>query len=91
MPTRITFQVDTASTFAAGEKAASPVGIVKLNGDHLVILRRGRLFTVRVGAGDGSAASYFIPDHEAIVELLDLLIDCLPGSRRHGPGSRIRA
>jgi hypothetical protein len=27
-------------------------GIVKLHGDHLVILRRGRLFTVRVGDGD---------------------------------------
>lgn len=27
-------------------------GIVKLHGDHLVILRRGRLFTVRIGAQD---------------------------------------
>jgi Beta propeller domain len=27
-------------------------GIVKLHGDHLVILRRGRLFTVRIGDGD---------------------------------------
>ena len=27
-------------------------GIVKLHGDHLVILRRGRLFTVRVGERD---------------------------------------
>ncbi|MGH9871581.1 MAG: beta-propeller domain-containing protein [Pyrinomonadaceae bacterium] len=26
-------------------------GIVKLHGDHLVVLRRGRLFTVKVGAG----------------------------------------
>ena len=26
-------------------------GIVKLHGDHLVVLRRGRLFTVRVGDG----------------------------------------
>ncbi|MBL8401297.1 beta-propeller domain-containing protein, partial [Accumulibacter sp.] len=27
-------------------------GIVKVHGDHLVILRRGRLFTVRIGAQD---------------------------------------
>jgi hypothetical protein len=27
-------------------------GIVKLHGDYLVVLRRGRLFTVRVGGGD---------------------------------------
>ncbi|MFO1361393.1 MAG: beta-propeller domain-containing protein [Burkholderiales bacterium] len=27
-------------------------GIVKVHGDHLVILRRGRLFTVRIGGGD---------------------------------------
>jgi hypothetical protein len=27
-------------------------GIVKAHGDHLVILRRGRLFTVRIGDGD---------------------------------------
>jgi hypothetical protein len=27
-------------------------GIVKLHGDHLVVLRRGRLFTVKVGDGD---------------------------------------
>jgi hypothetical protein len=27
-------------------------GIVKLHGDHLVVLRRGRLFTVRIGDGD---------------------------------------
>jgi len=27
-------------------------GIVKVHGDHLVILRRGRLFTVRIGDGD---------------------------------------
>ncbi len=27
-------------------------GIVKVHGDHLVILRRGRLFTVKVGDGD---------------------------------------
>ena len=26
-------------------------GIVKMHGDHLVILRRGRIFTVRVGGG----------------------------------------
>src|SRR5436309_14985041 len=27
-------------------------GIVKLHGDHLVILRRGRLFTVAIGGDD---------------------------------------
>ena len=32
VPTKITFQVDTASTFAAGEKAATALGIVKLHG-----------------------------------------------------------
>jgi len=26
-------------------------GIVKLHGDHLVVLRRGRLFTVKIGDG----------------------------------------
>ena len=40
-------------------------GIVKLHGDHLVILRRGRLFTVRVGDRDlkpVSALDAFAPD-----------------------------
>src|SRR5436190_5749422 len=40
-------------------------GIVKLHGDHLVILRRGRLFTVRVGDRDlkpVSAVDAFAPD-----------------------------
>ena len=32
VPTKITFQKDTAATFAAGEKAASVLGIVKLKG-----------------------------------------------------------
>ncbi len=27
-------------------------GIVKVHGDHLVVLRRGRLFTVKIGGGD---------------------------------------
>jgi hypothetical protein len=27
-------------------------GIVKVHGDHLVVLRRGRLFTLRIGGGD---------------------------------------
>ena len=39
--------------------------------------------TVRVGEGRDSAADYVIPDHQAIVPLLDLLIDYLPGRRRH--------
>ena len=40
-------------------------GIVKLHGDHLVVLRRGRLFTVAVGAGalkPISAVDAFGPD-----------------------------
>ena len=40
-------------------------GIVKLHGEHLVILRRGRLFTVRVGDRDlkpVSAVDAFAPD-----------------------------
>jgi len=40
-------------------------GIVKLHGDHLVVLRRGRLFTVKVGAGalePTSAVDAFGPD-----------------------------
>jgi len=40
-------------------------GIVKLHGDHLVILRRGRLFTVRVGDRDlkpVAAIDAFAPD-----------------------------
>jgi len=40
-------------------------GIVKLHGDHLVVLRRGRLFTVKVGDGaltTVSAVDAFGPD-----------------------------
>ncbi|HYM48189.1 MAG TPA: beta-propeller domain-containing protein [Burkholderiaceae bacterium] len=40
-------------------------GIVKLHGEHLIILRRGRLFTVRVGDGDlkpVSSSDAFGPD-----------------------------
>lgn len=40
-------------------------GIVKLHGDHLVVLRRGRLFTVKVGSGalePVSAVDAFGPD-----------------------------
>jgi Beta propeller domain len=40
-------------------------GIVKLHGDHLVVLRRGRLFTVAVGDGQlkpVSAVDAFAPD-----------------------------
>lgn len=40
-------------------------GIVKVHGDHLVVLRRGRLFTVRIGDGDlkpVSAVDAFGPD-----------------------------
>jgi Beta propeller domain len=40
-------------------------GIVKLHGDHLVVLRRGRLFTVKIGDGSLqpiSAVDAFAPD-----------------------------
>ncbi|MEO8433798.1 MAG: beta-propeller domain-containing protein [Pyrinomonadaceae bacterium] len=40
-------------------------GIVKVHGDHLVVLRRGRLFTVKIGAGalqPISAVDAFGPD-----------------------------
>ena len=40
-------------------------GIVKLHGDHLVVLRRGRLFTVKIGDGalrPVSAVDAFGPD-----------------------------
>ena len=40
-------------------------GIVKVRGDYLVVLRRGRLFTVRIGGGDlrpVSAVDAFGPD-----------------------------
>ncbi|HEY0430223.1 MAG TPA: beta-propeller domain-containing protein, partial [Pyrinomonadaceae bacterium] len=40
-------------------------GIVKLHGDHLVVLRRGRLFTVKVGDGQLqpiSSVDAFAPD-----------------------------
>jgi len=59
--------------------------------EHVFALGRDDLFTVRVGAGEGSAAGYFIPGHEDIVQLLDWLIESLPAGRRHGPGSRISA
>ncbi len=48
-----------ADSAKAGEDSVTNVqhagvdegGIVKLHGDHLVVLRRGRLFTVKVGSG----------------------------------------
>lgn len=51
--------------------------------EHVFALGRPDLFSVRVGESHDSAADYFIPDHRAIVPLLDLLIDSLPASRRH--------
>ncbi len=33
-------------------------GVVKVHGDHLVILRRGRLFTVAIGRGDCTPGRY---------------------------------
>lgn len=47
--------------------------------EHVFALDRPDLLGVRVGEGRDSAADYFIPDHHAIVPLLDLLIDALPG------------
>jgi hypothetical protein len=51
---------DPASTASADDESVTNVqhagvdegGIVKTHGEHLVVLRRGRLFTVRVGGGD---------------------------------------
>lgn len=57
--------------------------------EHVFSLGRDDLFTVRVGPGDDSTAAYYIPDHEAIVQLLDLLIEYLPGRRRDVTSSRI--
>ena len=37
---------------ASPANGVDPGGIVRVIGDHLVVLRRGRLFTVRVGGGD---------------------------------------
>jgi hypothetical protein len=66
---------EAVATAAAGAAADSVTnvqtagvdegGIVKLHGDHLVILRRGRLFTVRVGDRElkpVSALDAFAPD-----------------------------
>jgi Beta propeller domain len=63
----------TADAKAEGEESVTNVqhagvdegGIVKLHGDHLVVLRRGRLFTVAVGDGalkPVSAVDAFGPD-----------------------------
>ena len=51
--------------------------------EHVFSLQRADLLTVLVGPGprEGSAAAFRIPDHESIVQLLDLLIDCLPPRR----------
>ncbi len=53
--------------------------------EHVFALRRDDLFTVRVGSGENSAAGYYIPDHQAIVPLLDLLIECLPARTIRDP------
>lgn len=55
--------------------------------EHVFALGRPDLFSVRVGEGRETAADYFIPDPQAIVPLLDLLIDSLPGGRHHGRSS----
>ncbi len=75
-PTPSAPSAPSAAPAAAGQPAAESVtnvqtagvdegGIVKVHGEHLVILRRGRLFTVRVG-GDAldpvSAVDAFGPD-----------------------------
>ncbi|MGH6610320.1 MAG: beta-propeller domain-containing protein, partial [Burkholderiaceae bacterium] len=64
---------EVAKTKASADESVTNVqhagvdegGIVKVHGDHLIILRRGRLFTVRVGDGDlrpVSIADAFGPD-----------------------------
>ena len=49
--------------------------------EHVFALARDDVFTIRVGPSPDSAAAFHIPDHESIVQLLDLLIDCLPGQQ----------
>ena len=52
--------------------------------EHVFELNRPDLFTIRVGASKGSAASYQIADHESIVPLMDLLNEYLPHQRKQG-------
>lgn len=52
-------------------------GIVKLHGDHLVVLRRGRLFTVSIADGrlrGGTSVDAFAPDIDADGDWYDELI-----------------
>jgi trehalose 6-phosphate phosphatase len=50
--------------------------------EHVFELNRSDLFTIRVGAGENSAATYQIADHESIIPLMDLLIEYLPHQRK---------
>jgi beta propeller domain-containing protein len=53
MSVMVTAAPEPASTVTNTQHAGVDEGaIVKLHGDHLVILRRGRLFTVAIGDGD---------------------------------------
>ena len=52
--------------------------------EYVFELNRPDLFTIRVGAGADSAASYQIADHESIIPLMDLLIEYLPNQRKQG-------
>jgi trehalose 6-phosphate phosphatase len=52
--------------------------------EYVFELNRPDLFTIRVGAGADSAASYQIADHESIIPLMDLLIEYLPHQRKQG-------
>lgn len=56
--------------------------------EHVFALGRDDLLTIRVGSGKDSAAAFWIPDHEAIVKLLDLLIEYLPRRAERGSGLR---
>lgn len=56
--------------------------------EYVFALGRDDVFTIRVGPSPDSAAAFHIPDHAAIVALLDLLIDCLPGQRMAPQGLR---
>jgi trehalose 6-phosphate phosphatase len=56
--------------------------------EHVFALGRDDLLTIRVGPGKDSAAVFWIPDHEAIVKLMDLLIEYLPSSSDRASGVR---
>ena len=75
---------------AAGDKGQAVEQLIVLTGaartlyvgddvtdEDVFILPRKDLFSVRVGRASHSAALFWIPDHAAIVQLLDNLLACL--------------